>query len=214
MSKVITKFLLLIIIIALASCAKIYSPAKYRSIILNHKTLVFLPVNFDIIPQYNTKQNQMDLYPLDLYYGLKFRDKVVEKLKQKKLSVDFIDLNQIDKYFIEKIENGDSDFTYDRIFELGQEFGADAILIYCARTKKNYNHLEELKQDFLNALHYDTYNLEPTTEIRITLQIYDTNSKELIWEYSHYNKGMYFTTPMFISKPIIREIVNEFPYNN
>jgi hypothetical protein len=204
--------LYVVLLVILTSCAKIYYPEKNQRIIATHKTIAFLPINFDIKSDLNNQQPQMDIYPVNYVHGLAFRDKLVRRISDKDISVKIIDLEYIDNFFASEIESGKIDFSLKDISEYSYELNADAVFIYCLRTYSAESQIEELKKDFLFTLKTGVYNLKPTTELKLIAQIYDGKTGEMIWQFNHWNKGMYFTNPAFILKPLIREICNNFPY--
>jgi len=199
-------------IFILAGCAKVYYPEKYKTITQEHKTLAVLPINFDLKTELNNQQPNMDNYPVDQYFGLAFREKLVEKLKEESLCIEIVDLKTIDQYFSKRIENGDKKFVIDQIPDIASDLGADAVFIYCVRTASANSQVGELAKDFAMALTTGFYSTEPTSEVKIINQIYDGKSGDLIWQFNHWNQGMYFTTPMLITNPIIREVKNRIPY--
>lgn len=207
------KFIVIgLVMITLAGCAKVYYPEKYKPTIQEHKTLAVLPINFDLKTDLNNQQPYMDNYAVDQYFGLAYREKLVEKLKAESLSVEIIDLKTIDQYFVERIENGDSKFSIDQIPEIAKDLKADAVFIYCVRTASAKSQAAELAKDFAIVLTTGIVSVETTTEVKIINQIYDGKTGDLIWQFNHWNKGMYFSTPMLITNPIIREVKNMVPY--
>lgn len=201
-----------VILFTLVGCAKVYYPEKYKPITQAHKTLAILPINFDLKTDLNNQQPYMDNYPVDQHFGLAFRNKLVEKLKKESLSIEIIDLKTIDQYFAKRVENGEKKFSIDQISEIAHDLKADAIYVYCVRSASASSQAGELTKDFINSLTTGFYIAKPTSEVKIINQIYDGKSGDLIWQFNHWNKGMYFTTPLLITNPIIREIKNRVPY--
>ncbi len=201
-----------LIIFMLISCTKVYYPEKYKTLTQEHKTLAVLPINFDLKTELNNQQPHMDKYPVDQFFGLAFREKLVEKLKEESLGIEIIDLKIIDQYFAKRIEDGDKKFSIDQIPKIARDLNADAVFIYCVRTASTSSQAGELAKDYIMALTTGSYSTEPTSEVKIINQIYDGKSGDLIWQFNHWNQGMYFTTPMLITNPIIREVKNRIPY--
>ena len=193
-------------------CAKVYYPEKSKILISEHKTLAVLPINFDLKTELNNQQPHMDSYPVDQYFGLAFREKLVKKLKSESLSVEIIDLKTIDNYFAKKIEDGEKDFSINQIPTIAKDLNADAVFVYCVRTASAKSQAGELAKDFAMALTTGFYSTDPTSEVKIINQIYDGQTGKLIWQFNHWNQGMYFTTPMLITNPIIKEVKNRIPY--
>ncbi len=204
--------LVVLILLIFIGCAKVYYPGKSKSLTSEHKTLAVLPINFDLKTELNNQQPYMDNYPVDQYFGLAFREKLVKKLERESLSVEIIDLKTIDNYFAEKIENGEKDFSIDQIPTIAKNLNADAVFVYCVRTASAKSQAGELAKDFAMALTTGFYSAAPTSEVKIITQIYDGSTGELVWQFNHWNQGMYFTTPMLITNPIIKEVKNRIPY--
>ena len=127
-------------------------------------------------------------------------------------NVEIIDLKTIDQYFVERIENGVNKFSIDQIPEIAKDLKADAVFIYCVRTASAKSQAAELAKAFAIVLMTGVVSVETTTEVKIINQIYDGKTGDLIWQFNHWNKGMYFSTPMLITNPIIREVKNRVPY--
>ena len=198
--------------IMLMSCAKVYYPEKHKALTSKHKTLAVLPINFDLKTELNNQKPHMDNYPVDHLFGLAFREKLIQKLQKESLTVELINTTEINNYFANRIEKGETNFTIDQIPGIAKDLNADAVFIYCVRTPSTNKHAAELVEDFAQALLIGVSSIEPTSEVKVITQIYDGKTGDLIWQFNHWNQGMYFTTPMLITNPIIREVKNRMPY--
>ncbi len=199
----------LILIVALTSCAKVFYPSESKSICSKHKTLAMLPINFELI---SSGISELDGCYLDDNLGLEFRKILYEKLQKESLSVDIKDFQSVDKYFADRISKGEKVFGLDQIPQIAKDLNVDAVFLYCIRSNSTENQGRELALDVATKLLTGIYTVESSSEVKVITEIYDGISGKRMWQFKHWNEGAYFTTPMLITKPIIREVKNRFPY--
>lgn len=204
------KFLSIVLIAFLSSCATIYKAPELTERTQKHQRIAFVP--FKTVIQYkklpkNTTVEQIKEMEKDM--GYIFQEQMYTRFltKQKQFRIELLDVSQTNT----RLKKNNISYTnldsYTKA-ELAQILKVDAIVVGKILTSR------PMTTGGAIALGLLTGYAGATNKVDANISLYDGIDDKLLFKYDHTFSGGIGSSPESLSKQMMKHIARKFPYKN
>lgn len=205
--KLLKQLLLIIwVVIAFSSCAKIFYSKDAYQLAHNQKMIAIVPPAVSITP--NKKIDAESMKEQQKAESLNFQNEMyswmLKRVMQGKISQDIQEI-ETTNIKLKKAGYPDNALTADEICEV---LGVDGIMT------SSYHLAKPMSEGVAIAAGILTGVMGTTNDVRVSMDIHDCSNKKMIWNYDHKFSGSVGSSPSRLVDALMREASKKMPYMN
>lgn len=205
--KLLKQLLLIIwVVIAFSSCAKIFYSKDAYQLAHNQKMIAIVPPAVSITP--NKKIDAESMKEQQKAESLNFQNEMyswmLKRVMQGKISQDIQEI-ETTNIKLKKAGYPDNALTADEICEV---LGVDGIMT------SSYHLAKPMSEGVAIAAVVLTGWMGTTNDVRVSLDIHDCSNQKMIWNYEHKYSGGVGSSPSRLVDELMRQASKKMPYMN
>lgn len=206
------RFVLVLLLPFLASCATVYTAPDFSDYKAQHKTIAILPFDVTINPERRWSVTQQQIDQMASEHAESFQralyTQYLQGQQRGRFTIEFQDISETNTRLSRKAISGNTQALLASLSksEICDALKVDAVISGEMVLTKPMGTLESLASLHLFKI------LGSTKEVHVNTSIHEGDNGKLIWNYDFVQQGSQWSSVESVAKHLIRGAARSFPY--